>query len=214
MARPFSYYPEVEDVDFDQRIYKKKEFYDTRYESNLYSIMDDGQEHQDYLKERCDPNFFKLQNYQIFVRNYLSPATPYNGLLLFHGVGTGKTCAAIQIAEGFKDDVNKQGKKITVVASKVLQDNFKDNLYSFQKELESGIITGQNQCTGNTYYLPKQANQTPESRTAQIRALQEKYYQYITYAGFAKDFDEYLKSKNINSEDPEDKKAVIKAIRK
>ena len=30
-----------------------------------------------------------------FVKNYISNNTPYNGLLIWHGVGVGKTCAAI-----------------------------------------------------------------------------------------------------------------------
>ena len=29
--------------------------------------------------------------------------TPYKGLLLYHGVGTGKTCSAVTIAENFRD---------------------------------------------------------------------------------------------------------------
>lgn len=29
----------------------------------------------------------------------MSPSTPYKSLFLFHGLGTGKTCSAIAIAE-------------------------------------------------------------------------------------------------------------------
>ena len=29
--------------------------------------------------------------------------TPYRGLLLYHGLGSGKTCTSIAIAEGMKD---------------------------------------------------------------------------------------------------------------
>jgi hypothetical protein len=36
------------------------------------------------------------------VRDYLNLYTPYRGLLLYHGLGSGKTCSSIAIAEGMK----------------------------------------------------------------------------------------------------------------
>ena len=43
----------------------------------------------------------------------MSNKTPYNGLLLFHGTGTGKTCTGISIAENFKNKLDD--KKILVL---------------------------------------------------------------------------------------------------
>ena len=37
------------------------------------------------------------------VRDYMNIYSPYRGLLLYHGLGAGKTCASIGIAEGLKD---------------------------------------------------------------------------------------------------------------
>ena len=37
--------------------------------------------------------------HQMFIKNYLSFQTPYNSLLLYHQLGTGKTCSAIGVAE-------------------------------------------------------------------------------------------------------------------
>ena len=45
---------------------------------------------------------FKLLIHQKVVRDYLNLHTPYRGLLLFHGLGSGKTCSSIAIAEGMK----------------------------------------------------------------------------------------------------------------
>jgi hypothetical protein len=42
---------------------------------------------------------FNLLTHQSIVRDYLTLYTPYRGLLLFHGLGAGKTCASINIAE-------------------------------------------------------------------------------------------------------------------
>jgi DNA helicase TIP49 (TBP-interacting protein) len=49
------------------------------------------------------------------VANFINPNTPYRGLLLFHGLGTGKTAAAIAIAEKFKEQVIKYKTKIFVI---------------------------------------------------------------------------------------------------
>ena len=42
--------------------------------------------------------------HQKIVRAYMNPETPYRGILLYHGLGSGKTCSAIAITEQFKQD--------------------------------------------------------------------------------------------------------------
>lgn len=64
--------------------------------------------------------FFKHQK---LVRDYLQSASPYRGLLLYHGLGVGKTCASIGIAEGFRSD-----RKIVILLNKSLKKNFRVNL--------------------------------------------------------------------------------------
>ena len=44
--------------------------------------------------------------HQKIVRDYINLYSPYRGLLIYHGLGAGKTCASIGIAEGLKE--NKQ----------------------------------------------------------------------------------------------------------
>jgi hypothetical protein len=41
-----------------------------------------------------------LNIYQVLVQKYLGLETPYRGLLVYHGLGTGKTATAISLAEG------------------------------------------------------------------------------------------------------------------
>jgi hypothetical protein len=59
-------------------------------------------------KASCDSNGkqidFKLLTHQKVVRDYLNLYTPYRGLLLYHGLGSGKTCTSIAIAEGMKSE--------------------------------------------------------------------------------------------------------------
>ena len=47
--------------------------------------------------------FSDLLTHQKIVRDYINVYTPYRGLLLYHGLGSGKTCSSIAIAEGLKD---------------------------------------------------------------------------------------------------------------
>lgn len=56
--------------------------------------------------DRPDDAKFVLLTHQKVVRDYLNLYTPYRGLLLYHGLGSGKTCSSIAIAEGMK--TNKQ----------------------------------------------------------------------------------------------------------
>jgi hypothetical protein len=56
---------------------------------------------------------------QQVVSEYLNLHTLYRGLLLFHGVGSGKTCTAIVAAEGVKTE-----KKIIVMTPETLTTNF------------------------------------------------------------------------------------------
>ncbi len=46
---------------------------------------------------------FSLMPHQKIVRDYINLITPYRGILLYHGLGSGKTCSSIAIAEGMKD---------------------------------------------------------------------------------------------------------------
>ena len=49
---------------------------------------------------------FSLLTHQKIVRDYMNLYTPYRGLLLYHGLGAGKTCTSIAIAEGMKTSKN------------------------------------------------------------------------------------------------------------
>jgi len=57
--------------------------------------------------------------HQQITRDYLNLYTPYRGLLLYHGLGSGKTCTSIAIAEGMKDN-----KKIIIMTPASLRKNY------------------------------------------------------------------------------------------
>tara|TARA_B100000424_G_scaffold271331_1_gene273623 strand:+ start:602 stop:3895 length:3294 start_codon:yes stop_codon:yes gene_type:complete len=61
----------------------------------------------DTKKVSCDDfkekGSFELMTHQKIVRDYINLHSPYRGLLLYHGLGAGKTCSSIAIAEGIKN---------------------------------------------------------------------------------------------------------------
>lgn len=62
---------------------------------------------------------FELSSTQKFVRDYLAHSSPYRGLLLYHSLGSGKTCASIAVSENLKDSRN-----IVVMLPAALKNNF------------------------------------------------------------------------------------------
>lgn len=110
---------------------------------------------------------FKLKNrrpdlyqepHQMLLRNFVSRNTVYDNLLVYHALGTGKTCTSITIAEGFKEYLLNMNRKVLVL---VKNDNIKQN---FINELTS-------MCTNGTY-------------TSQVRSEIDNNYWFLNYITF------------------------------
>jgi hypothetical protein len=99
---------------------------------------------EEIYKEKVDR---ELLTHQEVVRDYLNLYTPYRGLLLYHGLGSGKTCSSIAIAEGMKSE-----KRIVLMTPASLKMNFfselkkcGDHIYRKNQFWEFISIEGQNQ---------------------------------------------------------------------
>ncbi len=117
-------YPHLDDAKFNQKIVEKREFYDTQYDGAIVDIIQKSNE--------LAAASFELSPHQIFVQNFLSMYTPYNSLLLYHGLGSGKTCSAIGVCEErrtYMRHMNTPLSKMYVVASPSVQDNFQLQLF-------------------------------------------------------------------------------------
>jgi glutaredoxin-related protein len=81
--------------------------------------------YKDELKteKRGKTEGFSIMVHQKIVRDYLAHYTPYRGLLLYHGLGSGKTCSSIAIAEGLKSD-----RQIIVMTPASLRRNYIEEL--------------------------------------------------------------------------------------
>ena len=80
-------------------------------------------EKADDLCFRDKDSEFEILNHQKIVQRYLNTYTPYRGLLLYHGLGSGKTCSSISILEGMKEQ-----NKIYIMTPASLQQNYKTQL--------------------------------------------------------------------------------------
>ena len=67
-----------------------------------------------------------FSNTQNFVQRFLTPQSPYKGMLLFHSVGSGKTCTAIATATNTFD---REGYKILWVTRHTLKEDIWKNMF-------------------------------------------------------------------------------------
>ena len=126
-------YPEFEDPDFNKVIALKKEFNEHQYVGFDEKLSNKEQLAKlETFGEELRNADFELAPHQMFVRNFLSLQSPFNSILLFHDLGTGKTCSAISISEEMRDYNNQinNNNKIIIVASPNVQDNFKAQLFN------------------------------------------------------------------------------------
>ena len=70
-------------------------------------------------KKSGDGKPVSLFTHQEIIRDYINLYSPYRGLLIYHGLGAGKTCGSIGIAEGLKND-----KQIYIMTPASLQMNY------------------------------------------------------------------------------------------
>jgi len=191
-------YPSMKQEDFNEIIFAKAEF--NRYKPTL-----DTTDFEDVSQKKCGLQNFSLTPNQSFLRGFLSPLTPYNGLLLFHGVGVGKTCTAISIAEQYHDIYQK---KVLVILSSTLIDNFKKQIFDITKyDMEKH---SSNQCTGLTYpnlVLDKGIIDKDTLERKINRIISEKY-QFMGYqqlANLMKTMRQRIEETEIDKEKIEEK---------
>nr|PNR60579.1 hypothetical protein PHYPA_003372 [Physcomitrium patens] len=70
-------------------------------------------------------NRSRLYPHQEFVRRFMSPQTPYNNLLLFHNVESGKTFTSTAVVKSHK---SYKGRALVLITVRTSIDNFKDQI--------------------------------------------------------------------------------------
>lgn len=222
-----SLYPLYEDPQFNRKIQIKKEFSNTIYPEKTDEDIINIDKKQ---MELCKPKIFELASHQQFVKNFLSFQTPYNGLLLFHGLGTGKTCSAISVTEEQRDYMTQMNinNPIIIVANKKVQQSFKLQLFDESKLVRikgNWSIPG---CVGNKFikeinpmnsvqFKNLDEEKSKKILIRQIKKIINKYYVFMGYTEFAnkigKLVDKYKLYDNVNDSE-KDRNIKIKAIEK
>lgn len=102
--------------------------------------IDPADTDEDLCKRQGDlsKNSRELLEHQKIVKEYLLTETPYRGLLLYHGLGSGKTCSSIAVAESLLST-----RRVYVLLPASLQDNYRkelrkcgDPIYKFENYWE------------------------------------------------------------------------------
>jgi hypothetical protein len=202
-------YPTLNDPNFNTKIALRKEFFDTKMD------VDNTKNVEEEAEILCNAQIELAPNQQ-FVRNFLSVETPYNSLLLYHGLGTGKTCSAISVAEEMRDYMKQMGinQQIFVIASPNVQENFRLQLFDERelREIEPGVWNIR-ACTGNKFI--KEINPmnmkglTRDKIIKQIRQLISSHYSFFGYNEFANYARTHASSVGISQDE-----AVIHEVRR
>ena len=135
-------------------IYRKKEFYDHR----LKKIENKPDRPGQYM------------NHQIIVKNFMSGNTFYDGILLFHSVGSGKTCSSVAIIEGIKNEQSAFKGALVIMKGQGLINNYKNELVNY--------------CTDGIY-KPEEYDTEMEKMRRTNRKI-ESFYQFETFEIFSK----------------------------
>lgn len=174
--------PTYDDPRFDAILQRKKEFRE-------HAMVPGGSKPDtlaDGWRDSCDTSGdFSLTELQLILRNFIAPGTPYNGCLLHHGVGLGKSCSAVTVAESFPD------KQVLVLTSPGLQEAFARQVFDPSKirERADGTLdlSAMTQCTGRSY-IDRILNPHLLTRVElgrRIRALVAKRYTFMGLDRFA-----------------------------
>jgi superfamily II DNA or RNA helicase len=193
-------YPNLNDKYFNRKIAEKQEFDDTKYNGALADINEES-------IRLCSADF-ELAPHQQFVKNFLSYNTPYNSLLLYHGLGSGKTCSAIGVAEEMRDYIKHLGinKKIIIVANPNVLENFRLQLFDERKLEQVNSNWNIKNCIGNKLLKeinPLNIQGLPKEKIVKlINSLIDKHYSFFGYLKFANDIEKItiLSSENKNKE--------------
>ena len=199
------YYPDLDDPDFTSKISNNKEF-------NIHKIPDfpvikNVTDFDNVSNKFCGKFEFEKMLYQHFVSQYISYRTPYKSLLLYHGVGVGKTCAAITISEALLNSQATSGPMIWVIMPQSLKNSFISDTFNIDDYDTFEKLS--NQCTEKNYikllniykstfnddnYNKDGIIEYREKLKSEIKALLKTRYDIFTYDRFAK----YIKDNYTN----------------
>ena len=131
--------------DFIKTNYGKEYIWDRQKVVNKCIEVDRD---QDQTREKPVHEFIELNPTQKFISKFFCPESPYKGILLWHSVGTGKTCTAVATASA---SFETAGYSILYVTRTTLKSGMWKNIFDqichtrLRYELENGLILHKDQ---------------------------------------------------------------------
>jgi len=180
-------YPDYYDPDFNTKIFNKKEFRLNKIPKR--KVFEDSDDEEEFVQKMCNPSKeknFNLTHNQKFLKSFISPDTPYNSILLFHGTGVGKTCTSISVAEQYTNELKDLNKKIFILLNPSIKTNFQKNIFNIQKIRENLPYY---QCTGEKYLkeinVDNLSSNDTDSIEKKINKIIKNRYEFYGYKQFA-----------------------------
>ncbi len=172
-------YPTMDDPNFLAKLLERREFAES-FQARVEALQEGST--QDLCQKTEE---FLLSPVQRFISNFMSPRTQYMSALLYHGVGVGKTCSAVQIAEQWLHFY--PNRKVTILCPKTIKKGFLDNIFDKGKvklrkrDNEPNISE---QCTGTIYM---ELTNTLYERNLEVikRKVDKKIRQRYNIVGYA-----------------------------
>ena len=123
---------------------------------------------EDKKEDNHDANLITLTNTQKFVKDFMTHRSPYNGMFLYHSVGSGKTCTAIATATS---TFEKQGYTILWVTRHTLKQDIWKNMFD-------------SVCSIVIQEKVKKGERIPTTRAERMKMLSDNWMQPISYKQF------------------------------
>ena len=203
-------YPDSDDPRFIERLMMKQEFIENRQETY--------KEQQKRGDKSCNAKEeFELTSVQRFISRFLSPQCPYQSALLYHGVGVGKTCAAITTAEEYLRSFPTE--TVFIVAPRNIQPGFRRTIFDEETLMISkqrSVPNTLNGCTGNSYLVRTETEYEIDKQLI-IRRINQSIntrYKIIGYVQFARYIQEIIDSVQKTDDEEKNKQDETKALRR
>ena len=182
-----SMYPIYNEDDFIYRISNRLEFFHLKSLFNITEINNNcPQKSIEMAKPLLEDYSFELSNNQQFLKNFINKKTPYRGIVIFHGVGVGKTCSAINISSSFRDLYLSSNEKIICLVPKNIRGGWEKTIYDKTK--------GSEQCSGDSFedIINNEDNKFITNR--KVSSMIKNYYDFYGYLKFANHVKSLIKN--------------------
>ena len=163
----------------ENRLLEKTEYFLNKYSKNSTDVIDDS---------------FKYTQNQKFLNKFISFSTNNYGILLYHGVGVGKTCSSVMIADNF---INIYPNKVIVLSPSSLEQNYRKELFDVSKlNFENKTYDS---CYGSKYLekIPTWYKMSKSEINKKIQKMIDSEFSFFGYIQIVNFFEKLKKKSHI-----------------